>query len=150
MSAKEPRVKEKEFEILDNVSDYFDYSADASQDIRSLSTMRTPKPGVKLVATYLPQFYPIEENDKWWGNGFTEWRNVTRAVGHYQPRLPTELGFYDLRLGKVQEQQAALAKQAGISAFCFYFYWFNGKTLLETPIKNFAENKNIDFEFCLC
>ncbi len=133
---------------------HFGYVSDPAERVSSLSDAKTPDPGVKLVALYLPQFYPIPENDLWWGKGFTEWTNVARArpqfVGHYQPRLPADLGFYDLRLPGIQEQQVALAKKAGISAFCFYFYWFHGRTLLEAPIKSFAENKNIDFDFCLC
>lgn len=142
-------------EVLKNfIKNHFGYFADPRDYISALSSMKTPKPNVKLVAKYLPQFYPIEENNKWWGNSFTEWTNVTRAVpqfvGHYQPRLPTELGFYDLRVTEVQERQVALARRAGLSAFCFYFYWFSGKTLLDTPLKNFAENDKIDFEFFLC
>jgi lipopolysaccharide biosynthesis protein len=135
------------------IDNHFGYVSDRAEYISTLSQIKTPR-AARLVAHYLPQFYPIPENNEWWGHGFTEWTNVTRAVpqfvGHYQPRLPADLGFYDLRLPEVQEQQAAMAKHAGLSAFCFYFYWFSGRTLLEAPLKSFVENDNIDFEFCLC
>lgn len=106
----------------------------------------------KAVAFYLPQFHAFEQNDSWWGDGFTEWRNVSRGTprfqGHYQPRIPRDLGFYDLTNVDTLKAQAALAKAAGIEAFCFYYYWFNGKRLMEKPLDLFAQS-DIDQEFCI-
>lgn len=112
------------------------------------------KPKVRAIAFYLPQFYPTPENDEWWQPGFTEWTNVGKAKplfkGHYQPRVPADLGYYDLRVPETREKQAALAREAGIEGFCYWHYWFNGRRLLDRVFREVVESGKPDFPFCLC
>ena len=109
---------------------------------------------VRSVAFYLPQYHPTAENDAWWGAGFTDWINVVRAAprfrGHYQPHLPADLGFYDLRSPETREAQAELARSHGVDGFCYYHYWFNGRPLLERPFNEVLASGKPDFPFLLC
>jgi lipopolysaccharide biosynthesis protein len=113
-----------------------------------------PAAKVRAIAFHLPQFHPVPENDEWWGKGFTEWTNVSKALprftSHYQPHLPADLGFYDLRLPEARAAQAQLAAEYGIHGFCYYHYWFNGRRILERPVNEIWKSGEPDFPFCLC
>lgn len=109
---------------------------------------------IRTIAIYLPQFHPFPENNEWWGKGFTDWTNVTKAKplfkNHYQPHLPTDLGFYDLRLEQSRSDQAALAREYGIYGFCYYHYWFNGKRLMHEPLDAMLKTGLPNFPFMYC
>jgi lipopolysaccharide biosynthesis protein len=127
--------------------------SDVQEDHVEYRTYQPFDCAIKCIAFYLPQFHPFSENDKWWGKGFTEWTNVTKAKpnyeGHHHPHLPIHLGFYDLRLAENLEEQAKLAKNYGIYGFNFYYYWFDGKVLMNKPFEILLENPQIDINYCL-
>ncbi|MCC4254789.1 glycoside hydrolase family 99-like domain-containing protein [Sphingobium naphthae] len=130
-----------------------EYISVRDQLISAPAASDTDAVGVKPIAFYLPQFHPFPENNEWWGEGFTEWTNVVGAKsvfpGHYQPHVPADFGYYDLRVEDIQRQQIDLAKRYGIEGFCYYYYWFSGKKLMTMPIDRHVE-KSLDMDFCLC
>jgi hypothetical protein len=132
-------------DVNDNVSDTF---------VPITKSAPLKENNIKLIAFYLPQFYPIALNNDNFGQGFTEWFNVTKMipqfVGHYQPHLPIDVGFYDLSHEDIMFRQIELAKLYGIFGFCAYYYWFAGEKLLNKPFENYLNNKNLDFPFCFC
>lgn len=134
-------------QINQNKEDFIEYPENLNVNL--------DKDDIHLITYYLPQYHPTDENNKWWGKGFTEWSNVTRTIpyfiGHHQPQLPIDVGFYDLRLIETQKRQIELAKKFGIFGFCFYYYWFSGKKILNKPTENYLNNpKTLNFPYCLC
>jgi len=142
------------FNARDMFAQHLDFTAPGpDHELFDPGILRSRTPRAKLLANYLPQFHAIPENDSWWGLGFTEWRNVVRGQpryrGHQQPRVPEQLGFYDLNDSRVMKRQVQLARAAGLYGFNFYYYNFNGRRILEKPVEAFLADKSINFPFTL-
>lgn len=144
--------------VIKNKDDFIEYFLNNQLDKShfvplSKSHYKRHKNDPKLIAYYLPQFYEFKENNEWFGKGFTEWTNCTKAVpqfiGHHQPRIPIDVGFYNLDTTKIMHRQAELAKQYGIYGWCFYWYWFGGDRIMEKPVYNFLADKSVNMPFML-
>jgi len=124
-----------------------------NENKKVLSDNTTPGKKARVIAFYLPQFYPTPENDLWWGKGFSDWKNVASArplfKGHYQPVIPADLGFYDLRLSETRVAQAEMAAAYGVEGFCYWHYWFAGRRMLERPFNEVLSSGSPNFPFCL-